>query len=216
MKDNLTQIAIVLDRSGSMATVRQATQESFEGFIKGQQSGPGDTNLLFVQFDAQQPYEIIFDGHVKDFKSFDFQPRGGTPLHDAIGHTVTNLGRKLANMPEDERPAKVMVVIVTDGQENSSTDFNQETIANLIKEQTEQYNWAFLFLAANQDAVLSASRYNISRGSALTYNSNNESVNSMAFAASSVVDLWKYSNAKPEFTEQDRNIVGQTPPVVKP
>lgn len=211
MKENLTQIAIVLDRSGSMATVREATIEAFNGYIKQQQDSGDDINLLFVQFDTEGPHDIVSDGKIKDaiFLNHDnYLPRGGTPLHDAIGWTVTELGTRLAKLPENERPGKVIVVILTDGQENSSREFNHESVAALIKQQTETYKWLFVFLAANQDAVLTASTYNIHAGHSLSY-VGAAGMRSATGSASYVTDLWKYapSTFDPSavmFTDEDR------------
>src|SRR6266550_366063 len=198
MKDNSTQIALVLDRSGSMSNVKQATIDSFNEFINGQKLDPNEINLLFVQFDSDGPHDIVYDGDIKNFQGLtkdNYVPRGMTPLHDAIGWTVTTLGVRLATAPEDQRPSKVLVVILTDGAENASHEFNKTSIAALIKEQTDVYKWAFMFLAANQDAVLTAEGFNISAGNALTYNSNDKSLHSMSGSRSCTVDLWKYSNS---------------------
>jgi len=208
MKSNATQIALVLDRSGSMESVREATIDAFNEFINGQKADPNEVNLLFVQFDSAGPHDIVFDGLIKDFSGLsldNYVPRDLTPLHDAIGWTVTELGRRLSGVSEDQRPEKVVVVILTDGLENASTDFTNETVAALVKQQTDIYKWAFVFLAANQDAVLTAKGLNIKKGSALSYNSNGLSLRSMSASLNCSVDLWKYSNADaPTFTDEDR------------
>ena len=215
MQDNLTQIAIVLDRSGSMGVVRDATIDSFNEFINHQKidADAKPVNLLFVQFDSEGPHDVVFEGGVKYFQGLSqdtYVPRAMTPLHDAMGWTIAKLGDKLAATPEDQRPSKVIFVVLTDGLENASREFTRERVAEMVKQQTDAYKWVFLFLAANQDAVLSAKGFNIAAGSALSYNNTASGMRSGTGSASSVADLWKYSNASSfdpasmGFTDEDR------------
>jgi hypothetical protein len=92
-----------------------------------------------------------------------------TALYDAIGKTINTVGRELADLDESERPGLVQFVIITDGMENASREFTSDAVKNLITHQTEKYNWDFVFIGSNQDAVLTASTLGISAGSALTY-----------------------------------------------
>lgn len=172
MKQDLTQITIVLDRSGSMVAVCDATISGFNEFVEGQKKAPGDANLTLIQFDTENPYEVVFDraiAEVPKLTAETYVPRGGTPLHDAIGQAITKLGAKLKSMSEVERPAKVVVVVMTDGMENSSREYRAPQIAEMIKHQREVYKWEFLFLGANQDAILTGERLNIPAANAVTY-----------------------------------------------
>ncbi len=114
--------------------------------------------LSLVQFDDQ--YEVVYLD--KDINSADklneatFQPRGMTALYDAIGRTINSVGQRLADLSEDERPDKVLFVIMTDGFENASQEFNSARISEMINHQRNIYKWKFMFIGANQDAVLSA------------------------------------------------------------
>lgn len=166
------QITIVLDRSGSMAAVRDATIAGFNEFVEGQKSVPGDCNLTMVQFDTDNPYEMVFDDPVSKIPRLTtktYVPRGGTPLHDAIGRTITGLGTKLEKMADVSRPNKVIIVIMTDGLENSSHEYTAAKIAEMIKHQREVYKWEFIFLGANQDAILTGERLNIPAATAVSY-----------------------------------------------
>jgi uncharacterized protein YegL len=172
MKQNLTQITIVLDRSGSMSSVRDATISGFNEFVEGQKKAPGEANLTLIQFDDGNPYEVVFDKPVADVPKLTVEtyvPRGGTPLHDALGRTMVSLGAKLKKMPEAERPEKVVIVTMTDGLENMSREYTAVQVADMIKHQREVYKWEFLFLGANQDAILTGERLNIPRGQTITY-----------------------------------------------
>jgi hypothetical protein len=99
----------------------------------------------------------------------NYQPRGGTALLDAIGTTVDAVGLKLASLPDGERPGKVVFLIQTDGEENSSWQFTYQQIQNKIKHQTDVYKWDFVFLGANQDAIASAANLGIGAGKSLSY-----------------------------------------------
>lgn len=170
MKPNSSRIAVILDRSGSMDSIREATIDGFNEFVSGQRDIPGDCTLKLVQFNHF--YEEVFDKPLADVPNLSmetYRPTGNTALLDAMGRTITSLGTSLAEMPEDQRPSKVIVMILTDGLENASQEYSQSKILELVTHQKEKYNWDFVFLGANQDAVLTASRYGITRDSALTY-----------------------------------------------
>ena len=173
MKQDLTRIAVILDRSGSMASVVDATISGFNEFVHSQKLEPGQANLKLVQFDDQN--EEVFDRPLSEVSALDHQtfvPRGWTALHDAIGRTINLLDNELKTIPEADRPAKVLVLILTDGEENRSTEFKREQIAKMVKEKQENCNWSFVFLGANQDAVLTASGFNIPHDSSLMFTSN--------------------------------------------
>ncbi len=172
MKEDLTQITIVLDRSGSMSTVQDATISGFNEFVEGQRKAPGEANLTLVQFDTENAYEVVIDKPIADCPKLTVEtyvPRGGTPLHDALGRTIVQLGAKLKKMSEAERPGKVVIVTMTDGLENSSHEYTAPQIAEMIKHQREAYQWEFLFLGANQDAILTGEKLNIPRGQTMSY-----------------------------------------------
>lgn len=173
MKENRTRIAIVLDRSGSMSSVREAIIAGFNAFNRSQRELAGDVSVKLVQFDDQ--YEVVFDTPLADVPKLTqdhFVPRGMTALFDAQGKTIVDLGAELAAMPESERPSRVIVMTLTDGIENASKEYSVEKIATLIKHQTEVYKWDFVFLGANQDAIRTAATMALPRDSSLTYRSS--------------------------------------------
>lgn len=172
MKQDLTQITIVLDRSGSMSTVRDATISGFNEFVEGQRKAPGEANITLIQFDSENAYEKVFDKAIADAPKLtldSYVPRGATPLHDALGRTIAQLGAKLKKMSEAERPAKVVIVTMTDGLENSSHEYTAPQLAEMIRHQRETYKWEFLFLGANQDAIMTGEKLNIPAMNSMTY-----------------------------------------------
>ncbi len=171
MKNNYAEIAFVLDRSGSMESCRDAAIEGFNRFLKEQQQVEGLAKLTLVLFDDEYlvPANALPVAEVVPLDHETYIPRGSTALLDAVGRTIDELGTRLAALPEPDRPAQVIVAILTDGEENSSQNYTWHQLAAAIKRQTEQYRWTFLFLGANQDAIATAAQMNIAAGNAATY-----------------------------------------------
>jgi len=209
MKDDLTQITMILDRSGSMSAVRDATVSGFNEFIAGQKAVPGEAKISLIQFDTENPYELVFDGNpiqqVPKLTVEMYVPRGGTPLHDALGRAIDDLGGKLAKEAEAERPGKVVLVVMTDGLENSSREYTAPRLAEMIKQQRETYKWEFVFLGANQDAILTGERLNIPQLSSLTYASTPDGVQSAIRSTSASVGAFRRGeSAAVSYSEEDR------------
>lgn len=168
MRSDLTDITVVLDRSGSMSAIKTDAQGGLNQFIKDQSKLPGDANFTLVQFDTV--YEFVHNSvPIKEVPECVLLPRGGTALLDAIGRAITETGERLSKMNEEDRPSKVVFVIITDGEENSSQEFTRERVNEMITEQTNKYSWQFVFLAANQDAIKEASKLGISFANAMNF-----------------------------------------------
>lgn len=205
---DLTLLSIILDRSGSMAAIEQATVDGFNELISKQKEVPGKCNVQLVQFD--NVYEQVF---YKPLEQVDplkkIFPRGGTALNDAIGRTLSSMSEMLLGIKPEERPTKVIVVILTDGAENASNEFTQESVAKLVKEYTDIDNWEFIFLGANQDAVLTAKQYNIPAGKAMNYAPSGMAVNNTYSNVSRMVGNLRVSKLADErkslaFSDEDR------------
>lgn len=174
MNKNFTYIGVVLDRSGSMTNVKKQTIDGYNEFLNKQKLEPGQAHIYLAQFDDQ--YDVVYDQAVQTAERLTdstFIPRGMTALYDAIGRTVTDLGKKFSGMAEAERPEKVVVAILTDGGENSSHEYDSTRVKALLDEQRSKYNWDFVFIGANQDAILSASIIGIQSAKAMNYTVNN-------------------------------------------
>ena len=166
-----SEIAFVLDRSGSMKSCQQAAIEGFNQFLADQQKTDGLAKLTLVLFDDEYlvPISSIPVEEVVSLTDDTYQPRGCTALLDAIGQTIDNLGQRLAALAEKDRPGQVIVAILTDGLENASQRFTWKEIAGKIKHQTDTYKWIFLFLGANQDAIATAANLSIAANNAANY-----------------------------------------------
>ncbi len=171
MNKHLTEIAFVLDRSGSMQSMATAAIDGFNHFLKSQQSAPGHARLTLVLFDDEYLVPQVSSPvvEVRPLTRETYVPRNSTALLDAIGRTIEELGQRLEATPEPERPGKVIVAILTDGEENASTQFTWTQIAERIRHQTAHYQWEFFFLGANQDAIATAAKMSIAPQNAATY-----------------------------------------------
>lgn len=169
MRNDLADVTVVVDRSGSMAKVEKEASEGVNSFIKKQKEQPGECTFSLVQFDTE--YEFVHKGvPIKNVpEDYRLSPRGWTALLDAVGRGIKEAGDRLSKMEESQRPGLVVFVIVTDGHENSSKEFNRNQIKKMIKVQREVYKWQFTFLGANQDAFAEASNIGIQLTAAANY-----------------------------------------------
>lgn len=171
MKD-ATHIAVLLDRSGSMGDIKDDAIGGFNCFLKEQKAAGANATLTLVQFDTEST-DVVHESmpilEVPDLNHQTFQPRGGTPLLDALGQTIDSTGRALAAIPEANRPNKVVFVVITDGQENSSHQHTKASVKERIDHQSSRYNWQFVFLGANQDAFDEAGAVGIALGNAANF-----------------------------------------------
>lgn len=168
---NYTHILGVVDRSGSMHSCATEMRNALNSFFRDQAQEDGKCLVDYVQFDHK--YELVFEDREVASAEAVLQPSGSTALLDAVGRAVTELGEKLAALPEDERPGLVQVVVVTDGYENASQEWNVEKVRDLIKQQEEKYNWDFVFLGANMDAQQVGQSFGFNPGKSLTYDTAN-------------------------------------------
>lgn len=177
MKQGYTHISVVMDRSGSMQSIKTDTEGGFNAFIQAQKELPGEATVSMTIFD--NVIDVIHDFvNIKDLPVFKLEPRNMTALLDAIGVTINNLATKLDSLEDSEKPEKVIFVIITDGAENASHEYKLEAISNMIKTQTDDAKWEFVFLGANQDAISVASNMGIVASKSMTYAANSKGVES--------------------------------------
>ena len=163
MNPHITEIAYILDRSGSMSGMEEAAVAAFNAFLKSQLDVPGDARLTLVLFDDQ--YEVpvagLPVGQVPELTAATYTPRGGTALLDAIGRTIKENDARIRSLPDAEKPDKVILAIFTEGEENASIHYTMKHLSDLISLYRREKGWEFLFLAANQDAIATAAGLSI-------------------------------------------------------
>ena len=178
MKKNLTQLVFILDRSGSMTGLESDTIGGFNSMLKKQKEEEGECIITTVLFDHE--VELLHDRidirAVRPLTKQDYTVKGSTALLDAIGKTIHKIGNAEKNTAEEYRAEKVMVVIITDGEENSSRFYSLREVKHMIERQKERYGWEFIFLGANIDAVETATRFGIDRDMAVDYVPDKEGV----------------------------------------
>lgn len=198
-----THIVLIIDRSGSMQTIQSDAQGAVNSFIKAQKEVPGKATFTLVQFDTD--YDILQENvDIQLADEYILYPRGGTALLDAWGNTFNRTGEFLAGLPEDERPGKVVVAIVTDGYENSSREFTYKQIKEMTEKQRNEFAWEVIFLAANQDAVAVGGQLGVARGSSLTYAASAAGTQSSFASLTGAVISYRGTGKSVEFSEEDR------------
>lgn len=155
MNSNLTELVFVLDRSGSMSGLEMDTIGGFNSMLDQQREVEGEVLISTVLFDDK---EILLHDrkNLKDIKNLtkkDYYVGGCTALLDALGNSIKRINELQKAMPEDERPAKTMFVITTDGMENASRTYNYSKIKKMVEKKQAKKNWEFIFLGANMDAI---------------------------------------------------------------
>jgi uncharacterized protein YegL len=203
MNQDLTELVFILDRSGSMSGLEDDTIGGFNAMIEKQRRLDGQAIVSTVLFDHE--VEILHDRidlkEITPMTTDQYFTRGSTSLLDAVGRAIRHIKLVYAETLKEERPAHVVFVITTDGMENSSTEYTYPKVKRLIEEVQSKYNWEFLFLGANMDAIQEAGRFGIraeravryradSRGTQTNYNAINEAVTSVR-VNNRVMDTWK-------------------------
>lgn len=176
MKNNITELVFILDRSGSMAGLEADTIGGFNAMIEKQKKLDGKCYVTTVLFDDKS--EVVHDrvelSKIKKMTGKDYFVRGCTALIDALGSTI----RHIANIHKYARPEDVpentMFVITTDGMENASHSFTADEVKKMIEHEKKKYGWEFIFIGANIDAVETAKRYGISEDRAVNYHADSQ------------------------------------------
>lgn len=203
----LSLVAALLDRSGSMNGIADDTRGGFDSFIAKERESDGETKVTLAQFDDR--YELVYSSKpIVDVPSLVLEPRGMTALYDAVGRLVTEIGAELAALPEDERPGSVTVLVMTDGHENASAEWTNTAVRELIASQERDYQWDFVFLGSNIDAVEVGAALGFARDKSMTYVSTTVGVTAAFDSVSSYQDRKRAQvmGASPArgFSESDR------------
>ncbi len=174
MKNNITELVFILDRSGSMAGLESDTIGGFNAMIEKQKKETGECYISTVLFDNVS--EVLHDrvklSDIKPMTDKEYTVRGCTALIDALGGAIHHIGNIHKYARPEDVPEHTMFIITTDGMENASQRYNSDEVKKMIERQKEKYGWEFLFIGANIDAVETARRYGINEDRAVNYNAD--------------------------------------------
>ena len=198
MKNNITEIVFILDRSGSMSSFEADTLGGFNATIEKQKEQNGKVYVSTVLFDNDS--EVIHDridiNEIKRMSRRDYQVRGCTALLDAIGGAIHHIGNIHKYARPEDVPEHTIFIITTDGMENASHRYSSEKVKEMIKRQTEKYGWEFIFLAANIDAVETAENIGIRKERAANYRQTKDGVYRSYCAMSEAISTVRENRAK--------------------
>ena len=176
MKNNLTELVFIIDRSGSMSGLEGDTIGGFNSMLEKQKKEAGDVFVTTVLFDdkCEALHYRVDIKKLEPITAEDYYVRGCTALLDAVGKTILMIKQDQKAASKEERADNVLFVITTDGLENASKEFTYEKIKKMIEKQTEKHGWKFLFLGANIDAAAEAARVGISARYSAKYSADAE------------------------------------------
>ncbi len=179
MKKNLTEIIVIIDKSGSMNSLKTDTIGSFNSFLEEQKKLEGDCNISVVLFDSHKNNKILCESvDINTFEglnSENYVPRGSTALYDCIGETIKSSKKRIKKLPDEEKPEKIIVAIITDGAENDSREYSKKDVMEMI-EKREKKGWLIMYLGSNQDSFQEASKIGIKKSRSLNYTSDSKGV----------------------------------------
>lgn len=176
MKHEKMELVFILDKSGSMAGLEKDTIGGFNSLVEKQRQMPGDVLVTTVLFN--QSYELLHDRislqGISALTEMDYEVGGMTALNDAIGSTIQKFTNIQQRASGSERADGVMFIITTDGMENASSEYSAKKIHEMIANQKSRFNWEFVFLGANIDAVAAAGQFGVAEEYAVKYHADAE------------------------------------------
>ena len=210
MRKELTELVFILDKSGSMAGLESDTIGGFNSMLEKQREEEGECKITTVLFDNR--YELLHDRidikAVRPVTKKEYVIGGSTALIDAMGRTVHKISNVQKNTAKDYRANKVMFVIITDGEENSSVEYTADAVKALIEKQKEKYGWEFVFLGANIDAVSTAGRLGINPNRAVDYVADSEGTSLNFKAMSMAMSEYRQCEApSPSLSEEHFDLI---------
>ena len=198
MKRGYTHISVIIDKSGSMSSTKTDTIGGFNTFLKEQQDVDGTGTLTLIQFDDQ--YEVHENmsplENAEDLTSKTYSPRGSTALLDAIGKTINTTEANLKELSDDEQPEKVIFVVITDGYENASREFNKSQISEMVKRHEEDDEWDFVFIGANMDSIAEGGSMGVRACNTLNYCATGEGTRNLYKGLSDNMTSYRCSTSR--------------------
>ena len=196
-RENFTSLNVIIDASGSMSSLCNDTIGSFNTYLKDQKAFPGEASLTVVTFNdhVHVTHDFVKIASVNDLSTQTYSPSGNTALLDAMGITIDKVGQRLANMQEEDRPSKVLFLIITDGFENASFKYTKSQIKSMVEHQQQVYSWSFVFMGANIDAITAGTSLGISAANSKAYAATKGGTKSLYSSVSSNTTAYRSSGS---------------------
>lgn len=204
-KSKPVEIVAILDRSGSMQSILTDAIGGFNAFIDQQKTVEGEANITIALFDDRyekiQESAPLSEALILDTKNF--VPRGSTGLYDAIGKTVSTLKERRLKGGVDG----AIIAILTDGWENASREYTQAQVKELVEGCEKEFNWQFIYLAANQDAFAVGATLGVKGANAVTFAASGAGVRSATSQLGDYTTNYRssYANARPLIPDADKD-----------
>ncbi len=203
MRKGLTELVMILDRSGSMCGLEADTIGGFNSMIEKQKKEDGEAFVSVILFDdtSETLYDRVPIRKVEPMTDKQYYVRGCTALLDTVGEAIHHTATIHRYAREEDRPEKTLFVITTDGMENASHRYSYQDVRRMIEKEKEKYNWEFLFLGANMDAVAEAAKFGISSSRAVTFENDSAGQALNYGTVSNIVSNVRQAGSAPEMTQ---------------
>ncbi len=201
--DQTTLVVLVIDRSGSMMSIKEDMEGGIKTLLEEQSQVPGTCLVTLAQFDSE--YELVADATpIAELADYLLIPRGSTALLDAIGRTIGQVESRLKGLAPDDQPDHVLFAVITDGMENDSSEWTRSKVMKSVKAKVAG-GWDFMFLGANQDAIEEGAHMGFAAETALTFEPSSEGIKEAWSSVSMSMGKMRRGEASAlEFTEEDR------------
>lgn len=206
MNENLTWIVEVLDSSGSMKKLKAETIESHNDFIEEQKTVEGEAACFLTKFNTriEKVYENKKLEEIELLNENTYTPASYTRLYDALGVTIKEIKEKIKSLPDEEKPGKVLFVIITDGLENDSKQYNKDKVFEMISKR-EKKGWNFIYLGANQDAMAEGGQIGINKFNTVTWDASSAGIKTAFMATNSYAKKYRMAKSMQEIQSLDLN-----------
>lgn len=195
-----------------MGAIAAEAESAVNSFIEEQKAAEGSCTLKLYEFSSF--VVSLYDGDIQGFEKYGLNPNGMTALNDAIGKAIDQTGAFLRDLAPENRPEKVIFVVMTDGAENSSKTYSSWQVKEMVKHQTDKYNWEFVFLGAGLEAARQATHFGFDPTRTITMDSNTGLAHTAAYSGLSSTILASRSGAEVTYGanyDADGNLVNVDP-----
>lgn len=203
MKQDKTELILLIDRSGSMGAIKYPMQTAIKSLLDKQKEEAGEclVSTYYFNEEVEATNEAV---DIKLVSDISINPNGWTSLNDATAYVIERVGARLAKTPEANRPAKVIFVSITDGVENTSKKFSKEQVKTIVEHQKSKYSWEFLYLGTNHDVNKVAREYGFDPSKVMLYSPFSKGMNNAALATASGISCLRKGEDYTGFSVQDR------------